>query len=768
MSKENSSSSGTLFARPTKEWVVPQRAKPGRKSTKQNAKAEAIVGNTTIVVKGSDNDNVSTTQWLYDMLLSVQLVLQSTTAGNRDAQRAFRERKTEYVASLEARIESYEKGENTRNVALQLSARATKEENTRLKAGLDNKAQELAAKDDRCRRLEKVVVELRRRLNAAIEVARKVKSQQPSQSRTSFSTGRRGSDAFSTSTAVSSTAMQMDMPISPPDYDRDATSDTFQTMHSHPPSRAYQPPGVTYNIDHNAEYKPTTMTQPLYPRTKSRETVMQRQDFGIEPRMDETSPLLPGCGSRGNPANNGKAPQSSGFVPCGFCSGMESICVCRSIEENDKTLQDTSFSYVTRHIAQPYQLPQLQSGIDSIVNAALHQEAVTQSILDNLPAPEAAVPLRRKRQRANSDTDTSRLPIFAVQLLKGSRLSAASSNPALTGATSGIYTSSSSGFESGVIAMMQDKDKGLYIPPAECSGDPQNCPACKDDDFGKPLYTISIIGIEPNRLALGREFCETLSTAVCNTGDPDHRCDNCADKPLPVSSLMRSNILTTTLASMSNARGNASDAGSVPPPRNDVASASDGMEYVDIPCCGNKELCGAVAEEDCKTTIAIPIISLNDHDPDRASVPITDPGAHGLSDKVNGLAGGQQGSWLESERWIGKETVGADQAWRTLKAHPNAKFCPLSMLAEVVARGTRCTFSPSRLDSPAPSTSSADHGVDDKSRLSLVSLQELEGSGKRRRFEIHPDAVQRALDMLDAHPAHSNKKRRVSNLRKDA
>lgn len=120
---------------------------------------------------------------------------------------------------------------------------------------------------------------------------------------------------------------------------------------------------------------------------------------------------------------------------------------------------------------------------------------------------------------------------------------------------------------------------------------------------------------------------------------------------------------------MSNARGNASDAGSVPPPGNDVTSASDGMEYVDIPCCGNKELCGAMAEEDCKTTIAIPAISLNDQDYDRDSVAssVAESSGHASNDKVNGLAGGQQGSWLESERWIGKESVGADQAWRTLK-----------------------------------------------------------------------------------------------------
>jgi hypothetical protein len=43
--------------------------------------------------------------------------------------------------------------------------------------------------------------------------------------------------------------------------------------------------------------------------------------------------------------------------------------------------------------------------------------------------------------------------------------------------------------------------------------------------------------------------------------------------------------------------------------------------------------------------------------------------------------------------------------------------------------------------------------------------QELEAKGKRRRFEIHPDAVQSALAMLDAQPSHPNKKRRFSDIR---
>lgn len=89
------------------------------------------------------------------------------------------------------------------------------------------------------------------------------------------------------------------------------------------------------------------------------------------------------------------------------------------------------------------------------------------------------------------------------------------------------------------------------------------------------------------------------------------------------------------------------------------------MEYVDIPCCGDKTLCGASAEDDCKTSIAIPIIPMDEHDDD---IPSGIAGERKENrDKVRGLAGGQEGSWMESEKWIGREPVGADQAWRTLK-----------------------------------------------------------------------------------------------------
>jgi hypothetical protein len=359
----------------------------------------------------------------------------------------------------------------------------------RLKAELDSKTQELVAKDERCKKLEKVVVELRKRLNAATEVARKLTSQHYARSRASTSTSRRGSDAFSStvlsasSPAASIPSPTMDMPISPPNYDVDQPMSGYATIsRPQPPTRVYST-SVLPQPPRNSEYQSTSAPYGQFGRKEARDSQVQQQRYGISASIEVTSIPASGCGNK----NSNKSPNED-FVPCGFCSGMESICVCRSIEENDKTLSDTSLAYFNK--SQGIQHFQPQSGIDSIVNAAKHQEAFSQSILENLPAPEAAVPLRRRRTRASGVENAPRVPIFAVQPATLATSGKHVVPLAAPNAASGIYTSATSGFESGVIAIMQDKANGLYIPPAECSGDPRNCPACKDDDFGALLGSV--------------------------------------------------------------------------------------------------------------------------------------------------------------------------------------------------------------------------------------------------------------------------------------
>uniref|UniRef100_A0A0W0G2L0 BZIP domain-containing protein n=1 Tax=Moniliophthora roreri TaxID=221103 RepID=A0A0W0G2L0_MONRR len=123
------STSTTLYAVPTKEWIIQPKPKPGRKPKK-------------------DTSAAITTD---DASRRVQ---------NRAAQRAFRERKQSQLAELQARVQSYEQGEIERNVALQNIAKRLKEENealrrenTTLKAAIAKmeKDHELALTKDRKR-----------------------------------------------------------------------------------------------------------------------------------------------------------------------------------------------------------------------------------------------------------------------------------------------------------------------------------------------------------------------------------------------------------------------------------------------------------------------------------------------------------------------------------------------------------------------------------------------------------------------------------------
>ncbi|KAJ3554626.1 hypothetical protein NM688_g3006 [Phlebia brevispora] len=100
------SSSATLWATPSKEWVIPAKPKPGRKPKKDPPSLS------------SENSEVDA---------------KGRRVQNRAAQRAFRERKQSQLAELQARVQQYEQGEIERNVALQNIAKRLKEENEKLR-----------------------------------------------------------------------------------------------------------------------------------------------------------------------------------------------------------------------------------------------------------------------------------------------------------------------------------------------------------------------------------------------------------------------------------------------------------------------------------------------------------------------------------------------------------------------------------------------------------------------------------------------------------
>jgi hypothetical protein len=81
-----------------------------------------------------------------------------------------------------------------------------------------------------------------------------------------------------------------------------------------------------------------------------------------------------------------------------------------------------------------------------------------------------------------------------------------------------------------------------------------------------------------------------------------------------------------------------------------------------------------------------------------------------------------------------------EEAWRALKAHPNSKFTPLAILADVVARrskvvGPRVELSPEPEDRHGGST------------------------GAKRRLAVETSAVRDALKYLDTHGGEPQRKR---------
>lgn len=115
-------------------------------------------------------------------------------------------------------------------------------------------------------------------------------------------------------------------------------------------------------------------------------------------------------------------------------------------------------------------------------------------------------------------------------------------------------------------------------------------------------------------------------------------------------------------------------------------------------------------------------------------------------------------------------TMRPDQAWRELKAHPNAKFASLALLADVVARRTICSSSgggagggaSSRSGSPgavplprdasaptSPSTRAVNAAVHDHHHHQHGAGHDHGHGASRTTIKIDTSAVREALRILD-------------------
>ncbi|WVQ73242.1 hypothetical protein IAR50_002808 [Cryptococcus sp. DSM 104548] len=280
---------------------------------------------------------------------------------------------------------------------------------------------------------------------------------------------------------------------------------------------------------------------------------------------------------------------------------------------------------------------------------------------------------------------------------------------------------------------------------AVCTGDPSNCDACRDDSFG-------------------REFCQHLF----ETGKHDD-CARCngqkaknAAPALPPS------------PDITQASNSSSGQGRTPPtpPNRSHMSMSMSMMDDDTPlaplqmaCCGNPELCGGSRSGACTGDI----------------IGIGGPGgALGMSTTEQTVPEVHQESGA-----VDHSTLRPDQVWKQLKAHPNAKFASLALLADVVARRTKCLDGGDEMSpmpgspaltngTPGPSGSICGSPAPPHSHASmrgspsvgpsmspalgpgLSGMAALPHHGRKRNIEVETSAVRDALKMLDeATPAPS-------------
>lgn len=328
------------------------------------------------------------------------------------------------------------------------------------------------------------------------------------------------------------------------------------------------------------------------------------------------------------------------------------------------------------------------------------------SILDNLPPVQPGVPLRSRRSK-RLDADDGSVGNGLVRLASMSQLLKPSSRPV-------------------------------------CSGDPSNCLACADDPFG-------------------RAFCMALASGgVCR----DPNCKRCLkSKPDPISQ---------TPAPLEDGVKGKNKAISI----DDVGTTSTvvglgmgmSMETGMLLCCGDPKLCGgglcgvrdpSLPIKSQRAPLQVASMGTNVHlaSSSHLSTDTDDEREKGTVRLPPLMSREEDDVPLEDS-----DEIPTNDAWARLKSHPNIAFADLSLLADVVARRTKCT-GPRVPLSPTPerNISHYDDGRQDEHEaedeplhidptyphLTLVPQEALVRSRRERFMRVQTEGVRDALAMLD-------------------
>ncbi|QRV83342.1 hypothetical protein RhiJN_11358 [Ceratobasidium sp. AG-Ba] len=687
----------TIYAQPTKEWVIPAKPKPGRKP-KRDEPVEDEEG-------GSD--------------------FKAKKVQNRAAQRAFRERKQSQLADLQARLTQYEQGEIERNVALQNVAKKLKEENERLKS--DN--EKLREEGDRVRQENMLMRTRLRELQEEFSAYRRSVDPSTQLELEAFINSRKRSrtDSSASSSAAAS-ALSPTSSSNPPVPKRKRTKDdkrsptptnTTRGLSSSEIRRKTNKGYNTLPADYAPPPQPTFTYSPASTATSSRPSLVMSSGVSenssvAEPSSFDTVSSHADATIRDFGSDLDENSDDLNVVDCGFCSKEPDECVCRAVRMDINQLIDSTSS-TSPNITLPSNPSTVSGGTTDLATDQTASPSTTKpSILDNLPPVQPGVPLKLRRSK--------QLDARASMSLAQSELIRLTPVPQF---------------------VQLQTDSGLSTRPV-CSGDPSNCAACANDSFG-------------------RAFCTALANGdVCR----DANCTSCPKTSDPSSS-------TGINTSKDSSKGKSI------PMDVDVSSTSGlglgvGMETGMLLCCGDPKLCGGGG---CSIrTSASPSKALHLQQPPlpTAGSPSNSNPRTSLVTDIEDMVDGRSmlPSFTSDEHHDGNDKGAAEQdiptneAWARLKAHPNVAFADLALLADVVARRTKCT-GPRIVLSPTPKEDTETSGDEDErkntdqsmnqdgneieSRISprLVPHAALVRCGRERLMRVQAEGVRDALAMLD-------------------
>ncbi|CAE6437845.1 unnamed protein product [Rhizoctonia solani] len=442
----------TLYAQPSKEWVIPAKPKPGRKPKRD----DPVV----------DEDAASDSK--------------AKKVQNRAAQRAFRERKQSQLADLQARLAQYEQGEIERNVALQNVAKKLKEDNERLKSE-NEKLREESGK------VREENLSVRNRLRELQEeylaYRRKMEPNAPHLDLESAVTTRKRSRADSNAlsfvtSAPSPSSSAPTPPVSKRKRSNDETRSSTPTVTTEATTAAeprrtrsksyttlpsdYVPPPQLLHIYSPATSEGSSKPSLVMSPASSDNSAGPEPPSLDEAHLDEDDIMQEYPNDKHDDSEyESTFPESEGLhiIDCGFCSREPGSCVCREVSAGINQLLESASS--SRHAET------VRATLSDASHEASCSTVSKPSILDNLPPVQPGVPLRlRRSKRKNPDADSD---------------------------------------DSGPVHLTPVPQflKPIPTPSARpvCSGDPSNCAACADDPFGRAFCTALASGNvcrEPN------------------------------------------------------------------------------------------------------------------------------------------------------------------------------------------------------------------------------------------------------------------------------